>query len=408
MIINKLKLSRYDWAVFFGLFVEAFTMQVVPVILLAVSNDLGFPLSKGGFAEGGLIQFFSGITGVSAILFGSFIISKHGKRLIYSISLIILFIGIIALAFVHSYFMFVIMMMLANAGGCMLIVLAPALAHDLHKNDSGKYITIANSFWSAGMLLTVILAGYILKLGYSWRYVLLLGSLSVFIPLIIMLIPQKFGQKFPEDTKSISIKETAKMKINTLKNIKFWKFVILLALVTCSELIIGLWTASYIQLNFSGSAETGGFAIACFAIGMIISRFVSGHFVKQKSIKKFIMSFAFAAGLITATFPYIESISFFYIMLFLAGLAIAPLWPCIQSYSIDQLPEIDKTIILVLLTIAGIATYSIFSWITGIIATLYHGLEPVYYIVPLNYFICIIILLLNFRSEPYLNSNKIK
>ncbi len=396
---RRLQLGRYDWAVFMGLFVEAFTMQVVPVILLAVSNDLGFPLAAGGFAQGGLIQFFSGITGVIAMLFGSFLASKFGKRVTYILSLTGLFLGIVALAFAQTYLMFVLLMMLAGAGGSLLIGLAPAIAHGLHPKDSGKYITIANSFWSVGMLLTVLLAGVLLGAGVSWRYVLLLGSTAVLLPIIIMLLPQKSGDNFPQNNEEGSMREAGRVKLRLLRTPKFWRFICMLSFVTCSELIIGLWTPSYVQLNFKASAEAGGLAVGVFAVGMIISRFVSGYLVKQDKIKLFILGYGLSACLLTSTFPFIHTLLWFYVMLFVSGLAIAPLWPYIQSYCVDQLPEYDKTVVLILLSIFGVCAYSVLSWVSGIIATEFDNLNPVYYLVPLSYLSCIIMLCFTGREK---------
>ena len=387
--------GRYDWVVFLGLFVEAFALQAVPVILLDVSNDLGFPLAEGGFAAGGLIQLFAGITGISGMLLGSFFANKYGKCRVYLVGLFLLFWGILALAFAASYVQFVCFMMFANTGGCIIIGLAPALAHDLHVRDSGKYITIANSFWSGGMLLTVVLAGYIVGQGWGWRYVLIIGAGLVLLPTLLLLLPVRSGENFPESTESATLEYAWRMKLVALKCRRFWRFLLMISLVMVSELIINMWTASYMQLNFGASAEAGGFAVGCFAGGMIISRFVSGSLIQQGKIRNFILGYALAAGIITASLPFITSADTFYLMLFIAGLAIAPLWPCIQSYSVDQLPELDKMVVIVLLTICGMITFSFFSWITGLVASIYGSLNPVFYLVPVGYFLCVFILLLH-------------
>ena len=41
-------------------------------------------------------------------------------------------------------------------------------------------------------------------------------------------------------------------------------------------------------------------------------------------------------------------------LLFLAGLATAPFWPSVQSYATDRLPAADTTMLLILLSCAGI------------------------------------------------------
>ena len=387
MVRKKFGFGRYDWAVFLGMFVEAFNIQVIPVILLSVSNDLGFPLADGGFAAGGLIQLFAGIMGMCGMLCGMFFANKYGKRRIFLLGMILLFGGILLLALAGSYRQFVCFMMLANAGGCIIVGLAPALAHDLHTTESGKYICIANSFWSGGMLLTVILAGYIVEQGFSWRYVLVLGDIML-LPVFFLLLPGREELQCVQSGKAVTLQETLRMKAVALKCRRFWRFICAISLVMVSELVISLWTASYIQLNFAASVSAGGMAVGCFAGGMIISRFISGSLVQQNMIRKFILGYALAAGVVTASFPFITELSNFYILLFIAGLAIAPLWPFIQSYSVEQLPELDKTVVIVMLTISGMITFSLFSWITGLIATAFGSLSPIYYLVPSGYFLC--------------------
>ncbi len=396
---NGLVLGRYDWAVFLGLFSEAFSLQVVPVILLAVSNDLGFPLAEGGFVEGGLIQMFSGLTGALMMLFGAFIANRYGKRFTYTLSIFLLFAGVAALGGAGSYPEFVLYMMLAGAGGNLLIGMAPALAHDLHLKDSGRYITIANSFWSGGMLLTVLLSGYLLAAGFSWRTVLFIGAASVLLPLILLLLPVTAEKRFPDSSRQQSLAATFRSKVVVLKCRRFWLFVVAISLVAGSELVIGLWTASYIQLSFGASAQAGGIAVGCFAAGMILSRGVSGYFIRQEKIRYFIIWYAATAAILTAALPLVDSLYLFYVLLFVSGLAIAPLWPCIQSYSVDQLAELDKTVVLMLLTICGIAAYSFFSWFTGFMAAVFDSLKPVYYMVPLNYLLAVLVLCFAGRQE---------
>ncbi len=396
---NSLVLGRYDWAVFLGLFSEAFSLQVVPVILLAVSNDLGFPLAEGGFVEGGLIQMFSGLTGALMMLFGAVLSNRFGKRFTYSLSIFLLFAGVAALGGAGSYPAFVLFMMLAGAGGNLLIGMAPALAHDLHPKDSGRYITIANSFWSGGMLLTVLLSGYLLAAGFSWRTVLFIGAAVVLLPLVLLLLPVATEKRFPDSSSRQSLKDTFRSKIVVLKCRYFWLFVVAISLVAGSELVIGLWTASYIQLSFGASAQAGGVAVGCFAAGMILSRGVSGYFIRQEKIRSFIICYAVTAAIITAIFPLVDSLHVFYALLFLSGLAIAPLWPCIQSYSVDQLPALNKTVVLLMLSICGIAAYSFFSWFTGYLAAVFGSLKPVYYMVPLNYLVVVVVLCFAGRRE---------
>ncbi len=394
---RKLTVGRYDWAVFSGMFSHAFSLQVMPIILLAVSNQLGFSLAEGGFAKGGMISVATGLATAIATFSCSYLVSSFGKRRAFAGGLVILLLGLIAVSFARSYEMYVVYMMLAGVGGGIILGVAPAVAHDLHPDDSGKYIAIANSFWSGGMLLTVLLTGYLLGQGFSWRSIVLLVGGVIVLPVVLILLPHRDGHEFPESNGKASIKDVSKMKINLIKDSSFWVFIIILALSVGAEMTISFWTASYVQLEFGATAEAGGFAVGCFAVGMIVSRFMSGYFVRQDKIKYFIVGFAFAAALVTSIITFVSSLITLYFVLIIAGLFIAPLWPFLQSYGVERLRPHNKTVVLVLLTISGTASFSLFSWFTGELASHYNTLRVIYYITPINYTLVGLILLFKKR-----------
>ena len=387
MLKNKLQFGQYDWAVFLSLFFHAFAFLLLPIILLPVSLELGFSL-----ADYGKVQMYNGMMSIIAIIASGFIANKIGIKRTFILSLVVVLVGLVLLSFAESYFFYVCAIMIASAAGSIVTCLSPSIMHDLHSNESGKYISLANSCWSTGVLITVLLTGYLLSAGWSWRIILLFASSAIIIPVIIVIIPNCRNNVFSVRSEVLSIGAVIQKKIKIIKNNMFWKFVVLNGLVSGAEMSLQTWTASYVQVNLGGSVKAGGIAAACFSVGMIISRFCSGYIAKQNKIKSFLMGVACYAALVTFILPFAGSLTFFYVIFFMCGIGAAPFCPYVQSYLIEQLRGEDKTVLLMLLSVSGFIGYSFFSWFAGFLISYYGDLHIVYYIAPINYLLFLIII----------------
>jgi fucose permease len=153
------------------------------------------------------------------------------------------------------------------------------------------------------------------------------------------------------------------------------------------EFCLTFWTASYIQLNFSASAWAAGIATAVFSAGMFIGRTGWGYLLHQHHLKQLIFYSAIAGAIITFIFPITTNLWLILILLFLSGIATAPYWPSIQSYSADQMPHVDTTMLFILLAGAGIPGCGFFTWLMGFVGNHTNGLATAFYIVPACYIV---------------------
>ena len=70
-----------------------------------------------------------------------------------------------------------------------------------------------------------------------------------------------------------------------------------------------------------------------------------------------------------------------FILLFAAGVGIAPYWPTTQVYGVNSMPELDSTLLYVYFSAVGIPGCGFFSWFMGFIGDKY-GLPGALMVVP--------------------------
>jgi fucose permease len=182
------------------------------------------------------------------------------------------------------------------------------------------------------------------------------------------------------------------------KQKRFWRFYVAMFLAGGGEFCLTFWSASHIRIHFGGAAWTGGLGVAFFALAMVIGRMAVGYFVPQKGLRPLIILAAILGTVVCLFLPMSTSLWSFYGLLFLAGLATAPFWPSIQSYASDSLPQLDSTLLLILLSCAGVPGCGAFTYFMGVLGNQTGSLTQAFYLVPAAYAL-IAVLILTDRSN---------
>jgi fucose permease len=261
-------------------------------------------------------------------------------------------------------------MVFVGVGSGILEGLINPLVQETHPRDSGRYLNFVNAFWSIGVLSSVLLAGELLTRGVSWRIlVAACGGLAIAAGVLFFLSARHENDQTDGGRKAgmSSSRATFGAVRAILRRRRFWVFAAALFSGGAAEAAFTFWSASYIQLHYRTLARSGGIGTACFAGGMIAGRMLSGHYVHQKGLRNLILISALVGIVIGLSVFLVENLVGFFILLFLAGLSVACFWPSIQSYAADCL-RVDATMLLILLSCAGIPGFGAISWIMGIIA----------------------------------------
>ncbi len=381
---RRLAFGRYDYAAFLSFFVYAAGTVVLPLTLVALADDLGFSLQQGGMTAGGALHLFRTVAIVAAMLLCGFVAGRKGKRLTIGFSVLLLAAGLALCALAPSYLILLLALLLAGAGEGTIEGLATPFVHDLHPQEPGRYINFAHSFWSVGVMLTVLAGGWLLAGRGSWRLAIGAVSALAFVAALFLLVPARPGHAYPEHPEPLHWKTVARQARAIMRMPRFWLFFAAMFLAGGGEFCLTYWSASYLQINFGTSAFGGGAGLACFAGGMVLGRTGWGCLIHQRHLSTLVLGSALAGTAVTLLLPLQTQVAPLMLILFFSGICTAPFWPSIQSYCTDRLPTADKTMLLIMLSCAGIPGCGVFTWLMGLAANRY-GLRPAFFLVPACY-----------------------
>jgi len=386
----NIKLQSLDFAVISGMLLYAASATITPICLLAMASELNFSLSAGGGIEAmrSLLIFF-------ALFACGFAAARIGKVRSLAGGLFALSIGYAVYALAPSYPAVLGASVIIGLASGMLEGLLNPLVVDVHPNDSGRYLNITNAFWSVGVLSTVVLAGDLLTRGVSWR--LMLGFLSV-ASLVVGILMTTVHKKEPA-INGLSVKQVSKQYIDCVRSKRFLVFCLMMFFAGGAEGAFTFWSASYIQVNFAASPRMAGLGTACFATGMMTMRLLGGFLVGQKRLRRLILSSAIAGCIVATAVPFVQTVTVFFPVLFVAGMTIACFWPSIQSYAVDRIPRIDATAAFILMSCAGVPGFGSISFIMGFIGDKV-GLGKSFFIVPVLLALLAIVVLIERSVKP--------
>ncbi len=380
----NIKLKPLDYGAIACMLLYAASATVTPICLLAMADELNFSLSAGGGIEGvrSMLIFVS-------LFFGGFMAAKVGKVRSLTTGLFGLTIGYLVYAFAPSYSAILgATVILGLASGIIEGLINPLVA-DIHPGDSGRYLNITNAFWSVGVLTTVILAGDLLTRGISWRNIAIFLAICSFVVGIGMHLLRRQDVSHG----GLTIKQVIGQYRACVQVKRFWVFCAMMVFAGGAEGAFTFWSASYIQVNFAANPRMGGFGTAFFAAGMMAVRLIGGMLVGQKYLRRFILTSAGFGCIVAFIIPFVETVSLFFLVLFLAGMSIACFWPSIQSYAVDRIPHIDATAAFILMSCAGVPGFGLASLIMGFIGDAV-GLGKSFFIVPSFLLILVILVIL--------------
>ncbi|MFP4580886.1 MAG: MFS transporter [Candidatus Sumerlaeia bacterium] len=369
--MSRLRLQPLDWACAMAFIAYSCVSVVTPICLLKMAEELHFNLAEGGVLEAGrtfLLVIILGLSGFAA--------AHWGKTRVIGFSLLLMGAGMIMYSMAPTYAMVLMAMGLAGLGSGMVEGLVNPLIQDLHPRDSGRYLNLLNGFWSIGVLTTMLGVGELLTRGVSWRAIMVGAAVVCFFSgLLFLLLERRKHRRSAE-----AFRDTLRHTRHILGDPLAWLFMGAMFLAGGVEGGFTFWVASYVQIEFEALPRAGGIGTSCFAAGMIIGRFASGHFFRQHHLKALIISSALCGMAISIAIPFLPGLAGLYVMLFAAGLTVACFWPSLQSYAVDCLQK-DSTMIFILLSMGGIPGFGATVWLMGEIGDT-RGLGRAFFIIP--------------------------
>ncbi len=386
---RKMVFGRYDYAAFLTFASYAMCSIVIPMCLVPLARDLHFPLDEGGMGMGGAIQLGRSIPMTIMLILCGFIAARWGNRISVGVAVLFMAAGILLASASPGYWFLFAALTIAGLGEGVLEGLATPLVNDLHEDEPGRYINFTHSFWSIGVLVTVLVSGALLYWGVSWRVLAATFGCIAVIPGLLLLLPSK-KKPFPKKVEPVHWKEVCGYAFHLFRTPRFWIYFAAIFLAGGGEFCLTFWTASFIQMSYAGSAWAAGVGTGAFALGMIVSRMGAGYFVREKNLGWLIVG----CGILF--FPYLKSLYLLFPLLFLSGVGVGPFWASIQSVCAKKVSG-DDTMIFIILSASGVPGCGIFSTLLGVLGD-HYGLRPSFFIVP----VCFVLISVLIGFDIYL------
>lgn len=366
--MNRRIRRQLDIASHLSFFTYASSTVVIPVSIVALTSELGFSLTQAGSLSlaGSIVMFVVLLASVPAS-------ALWGKIQLLRNSLWILALGLLLFTQTQSYiYALLITTIIASGQGIAEALLTP-LVEDIHPGDDGSNQLLLQASWPFGVIFGTIIIGEGLSRGISWRWAFVFVALMCSI--VGFLYPSRKKAKLPSSKADFSHMG------EVLSEPLFWIMGMTLFASGAVEGAFAFWTASYIQIEFGTLAREGGIAVAIFSAGMGVGRLSSSRIIVRLGIKQYLMICAASIVVLSAGFFLVNNPIPLHILMFFIGFAVAPLWPCIQTYSVRKMPQADPTMIMAFLSCLGILGFSSSSFLMGIIGDRF-GLRVSFLIVP--------------------------
>ncbi|MCQ2396842.1 MAG: MFS transporter, partial [Lentisphaeria bacterium] len=324
-----------------------------------------------------------------------------GKRRSMGMAMLFLGCGVLLCSFASVYWMVVACVLLAGVGEGICEGLATPFVNDLHVNEPGSYVNIAHSFWSVGTVGAVVIVGLLHSLGVSWRGIVCFCGLASMLSSLGFLWRENPAAPYPEvpPERRDGVWKASKP---IFASWRFWLYCFCMLIGAGAEFGLTFWSAAFIQLNFNTGVWPGILGTAALGAGMFTGRYAYGRFVPQDKLYHLLLCASFIGVPVSMGLMLIRPDSFaspilvlgvVYLLLYLAGLCVAPFWPSLQVYGVLRLPKLDSTMLYVYFSSVGIPGCGIFTWLMGAVGDKY-GLRLSFLVAPIAMFLYGMLLLL--------------
>ena len=283
--MEKLKFGRYDFACLAAFIGYALCSLSIPVSLVAMGKDLNFPLDRGGMSAGGMLHLTRSIAIVAALLVCGWIAGKIGKRKTMGCCVLFMGLGILLCAAAPSYWFVLPFLLGAGFGEGLCEGIATPFVQDLHSDAPERYVNIAHSFWSIGIVICVLGAGGLLTLGISWRIVMVMAGTLTLLGAPLFLWKEKPGREYPEIRTVSNAAEIRHVSAAIFRTPRFWLHCLAMFMGAGAEFCLTFWSAAYLQLTFQATAWTAGLGTAAIGIGMFIGRNFFGLIAREDNLR---------------------------------------------------------------------------------------------------------------------------
>ena len=370
---RKLVFGRYDYAAYSAFCFYSVCSFSVPLLIVAIGRALDFPLDGGGMAAGGLLHMVRSAAMMVTLVLCGLISARFGKRLTMGTGVMLIGTGISCCSFAPSYLFLFPALLVAGAGEGICEGIATPFVQDLHPDAPERYVNIAHAFWPAGILLAVVMTGWMLSAGIGWRSIMGLMGLMTVVSGMAFFWPEDPRNPCPEREAHADAAAVLKQAAEIFRVPRFWRCCLGMFFGAGAEFGLTFWAAAYIELNFGAGALLAGAGTAVIALGMFAGRTFFGCIARPENLLRILLCSSLGTIPVTLALAWLKpgilppaaTAALLFLLLLLAGVGIAPYWPTMQVYGVSAMPRLNATMLYVAFSAMGIPGCGFFAWFIG-------------------------------------------
>ena len=270
-------------------------------------------------------------------------------------ALIIIAVSGVLICFSPSYIILVLSFFVLNLGNGMMEVSQGVIAATTFTKNTGAMMNLAHFFYGAGSIFSPMVSISLMaaRLGeqiLNWRYTYLIVLSWALIP----AVPAIIGRLGKRDSEA---KKTGFASI--MKKPAFWLVVLALALGSVCELGVGAWLVNFLEKAYSYTNDQAALRLTLFFVCLTLTRLLLGPVIDKIGLINSLAIVMAFAGLMTVAGVLLGEPG--NVLLILAGIGIAPLYPTIMavvaklfSKEIDYAMSVMMTVMGMFMVVANL------------------------------------------------------
>jgi fucose permease len=348
---TRLFTIRVAYAMFIA---SGWNQVLVPSLIRPLEHDLS--VSDAGV---GIMYFLTSVLFSGAAAGGGVLTERLGRRTVMAGGTALAALGLLLAAAAPSWLVFVGGNILTAIGIGMIDAQISALCLDLYPEAPASAMNKLHGFFGVGSLVGPLVVGLLVTAGMSWRLVIALSALMLFVlvpPLLVAGIPS--GKVVPpEEREEVDDQERS-----------LWPFIWLalgLGLYTAAEVGVNNWVVRYLSAVPLAEATA---VLSGFWVGLTVGRFGAQRVAERMSYSTFaiaciiLASVSLAAAILCPIFLLAAA------LFFLAGVFYGPIYPTIMTLGGQFYPHRIATLTGALSTAAGVGVV-VYPPLMGILAS---------------------------------------
>jgi fucose permease len=338
-----------------------FVYGMIAAMLGTILPDLSarFKLSP---QQNGTIALMQAIGLIVASMAVGPLIDNEGKKVGLVLGLALITVALFLLPKSTGYTSIGLYMLLLGFGGGVIVTAANALVSDINPARRGTTLNLLNLFFGLGGLATPFISANLLNRN-SIRLCYLVAGLTGATLVLHILTPMPG----PSGTQSFVLSEAG----DVLNKPSLWLIALFLFLYVSCEVGVWNWLTRYLIAQGIPEARALNILSLGFALGLLIGRVAVAPILVSVSALTVTLVASIAMALTTYFMLQTRDPKIAWILVFLAGVAMAPVFPTTLALVGDLFPRMSATALGIVITFGWVGL-AVSSRIIGTIA----GADP--------------------------------